>query len=73
MILFIPEIFFLMSKFASNDGNSSRILSTLSIKKVFIMEAIVRGESYFRNVIYLFRPSKMSTILKSFFLITIAV
>ena len=54
-------------KFASNNGNSARILSILSMKKLFIIEAIVRGESYFGNVVCLFRPSKVSTILKSFF------
>ena len=37
------------------------------MKKMFITEAIVRGESYFGNVVCLFRPSKVSTILKSFF------
>ena len=37
------------------------------INEVFITDAIVRGESYFGNVICLFRPSKVSTILKSFF------
>ena len=54
-------------KFASNNGNSAQILSILSIKKLFIIEVIVRGESYFGNIVYLFCPSKVSTILKSFF------
>ena len=44
----------------------TRILSILSMKKLFITEAIVRGESYFSNVVCLFRPSKVSTILKFF-------
>ena len=47
--------------------NSARILSILSMKKLFITKAIVRGESCFGNVVCLFRPSKVSTILKSFF------
>ena len=38
------------------------------LKKVFITEAIMSGESYLGNVASLFRPSKVSTIL-----ITIAV
>ena len=37
------------------------------MKKWFITEAIVSGELYLGNVASLFRPSKGSTILKSFF------
>ena len=39
----------------------------LSMKKVFITEAMVSGESYLGNVASLLRPSNVSTILKSFF------
>ena len=45
-----------------NNGNSARILSILSIKKLFITEATVRGETYVGNVVCLFRPSSETSL-----------
>ena len=39
----------------------------LLMKKVFITDVRVRGESYFGNVICLSRPSKVSVMLKEKF------